>query len=85
MKQPFRMVERGRMDLVIANRFTGEKIIVDLELKKVVPLLPPVQVDPLYHYLHRKHADLVARVTSALKIMQKSGRIDSIKRKFGIL
>jgi polar amino acid transport system substrate-binding protein len=80
----FRMVAAGRMDLALANRFTGEKIIDDLGLDNVVMIRPPVQVDPLFHYLHNKHAGLVPRITAVLSRMEVDGEIDTIRSRYGV-
>jgi polar amino acid transport system substrate-binding protein len=80
----FRMVASGRMDLALANRFTGEKIIHDLNLANVVMLRPPVEVDPLFHYLNKKHAELVPKITAALRSMEADGEIDAIRQRYGV-
>ena len=80
----FRMVASGRMDLALANRFTGEKIIHDLNLTNVVMLRPPVAVDPLFHYLNKKHAELVPQITAVLRRMEADGEIKAIRRRYGV-
>ena len=80
----FRMVAAGRMDLALANRFTGEKIIHDLRLDNVVMIKPPVQVDLLFHYLHKMHAGLVPQITAVLRRMEVDGAIDAIRSRYGI-
>ncbi len=79
----FRMVASGRMDLALANRFTGEKIIHDLKLTKIGMLRPPVEVDPLFHYLNKKHADLVPKITAVLRRMEADGEIKAIRQRYG--
>ncbi|MEJ2374409.1 MAG: transporter substrate-binding domain-containing protein [Pseudolabrys sp.] len=79
----FRMVASGRMDLALANRFTGETIIHDLKLTNVVMLRPPVEVDPLFHYLNKKHADLVPQITAVLRRMEADGEIKAIRQRYG--
>jgi len=80
----FRMVASGRMDLALANRFTGAKIIHDLKLTNVVMLRPPVEVDPLFHYLHKKHAGLVPQIAAVLRRMEADGEIEAIRRRYGV-
>jgi polar amino acid transport system substrate-binding protein len=79
----FRMVASGRMDLALANRFTGEKVIRDLKLTNVVMLRPPVEVDPLFHYLNKKHAELVPQITAVLRRMEADGEIKAIRQRYG--
>jgi polar amino acid transport system substrate-binding protein len=83
-RSAFLMVEKGRMDVAVANLFTGQKLIEELKLKKTIMLSPPVQVDPLFHYLHRKHESLVPNVTARLRTMKKSGRFEEIKKNSGL-
>jgi len=80
----FMMVSKGRADLAIANRFTGAQIIAKLELGNVVMLNPPVQRNPLYHYLHKKHQALSVQITRVLKDMAASGTIAEIRKKYGV-
>ena len=80
----FRMVATGRMDLALANRFTGERVINELGLDTVVMISPPVQVDPLYHYLNKKHADLVPQITAVLREMEADGEIEAIRSGYGV-
>jgi len=83
VKQAFQMVSLGRKDVAIANKFTGLSIIKNWELsKKIVMLKPAVQVDPLYHYLHKKHQALVPKITTAMNKMKKSGRFEEIYKQF---
>ena len=80
----FKMGDKGRMDIVIANRFTGAKVIQDQGLKHIVMLTPPLQRNPLYHYVHSRHRDLVDDVTRVLKSMQSQGDFSKILKQFGI-
>jgi polar amino acid transport system substrate-binding protein len=80
----FTMVEKGRMDIAIANRFSGAKIIKDHGLKNVKMLKPPVQRDPLYHYLHSKHGDFVDDITRVLTMMKTEGKFAGILEQFGV-
>jgi polar amino acid transport system substrate-binding protein len=78
------MVASGRMDLALANRFTGEKIIHNLGFDRIFMLKPAVEVDPLFHYLNKKHAGLVPEITAVLRRMEMAGEIDAIKRRYGV-
>ena len=80
----FRMVAAGRMDVVLAGRYPGEAAIERLKLDNVFLLQPSVQVYPLYHYLHRNHADLVPRLIDVMIRMQAEGEMDAIRQKHGI-
>ena len=79
-----KMVEKGRKDIAIANRFSGAKIIADHGLKNVVMLVLAVQRDPLYHYVHSKHRDLIDDVTRILRSMEERGEFARILEQFGV-
>lgn len=79
-----RMVARGRIDVAIVNRFAGERLLHDLELANVHMLLPPLQQDPIFHYLHSRHSDLLVPVTNVLSEMEVSGEIAAIRQKYGL-
>ena len=48
-------------------------------------LLPPVQRDPLFHYIHSNHSDLVADVTGVMKSMKQHGDFARILNQFGVV
>lgn len=77
-EQGFLMVESGHADITIANRYRGLKILNDLGIQDVRLLNPPLEMTPLYHYLHLKHVHLVPKITSVLRKMKANGRIDEI-------
>lgn len=76
-----KMVSKGRMDVAIANRFSGLDTIKELKLDSVRIVTPPVQTDPLFHYLNVKHRTLVPRVTKILLGMKADGVFDEIMAK----
>ncbi|MDC0336149.1 transporter substrate-binding domain-containing protein [Pseudodesulfovibrio sp.] len=67
-----------RLDVVIGDRPWAEKQggLCDARINE-----PPLVVIPLYHYLHKRHAGLVPKITQVLMEMQKSGEIEAIVRK----
>jgi polar amino acid transport system substrate-binding protein len=83
-KQAFLMVDKGRRDVVIANRFTGLSVIKEMNLNEIVMLTPPVQVDPLYHYLNKKHKAMVPQITAVLREMEQEGKFQEIYKQFQV-
>jgi polar amino acid transport system substrate-binding protein len=83
-KQAFLMVDKGRRDVVVANRFTGLLVIKEMNLNEIVMLTPPVQVDPLFHYLHKKHKALVPQITAMLRKMKHEGKFQEIYKQFQV-
>lgn len=80
----FKMLSAGRMEIAIANRFSGQKMIRELGLKNVVMLVPPLQANPLFHYLHKKHAALVPKITAAMQRLKTSGQMAEILKKLKV-
>lgn len=79
--QCFKMLNNGRIDLVVESRDDGLYTIKKLKLQGIHVLEPPLETTNLYHYLHKKHMDLVPRVTKALTEMESEGRIKEIRKK----
>lgn len=79
-----KMVDKGRMDVAIANRFSGLDTINQLNLTDVRMLTPAVQTDPLFHYLHVKHRALTDRVTNILRRMKMAGTFNKILAKYNV-
>jgi polar amino acid transport system substrate-binding protein len=81
-KQAFKMLNLGRIDVAIANKFTGLSIIKTFALDNIKMLDPPVQVEPLYHFLNKKHKALVPKVAMELLKMKINGRVQVIYKEF---
>lgn len=75
----FELLVHDRLDIVIG----GEQELLKQMSQYPSGLLhiasPPIQIAPLYHYLHKKHAALIPRITAVLSAMEKSGRIRAIR------
>jgi len=76
----FNMLTRGRVDVVVAEYFDVLPALRTLDLKTVRLLQPPLAFNPMYHYLHKRHADLVPRIDRALRDMRREGRMLEIQR-----
>ena len=80
--QLFRILEAGRVDLAVSSRLTGLSISGKLGFTEIRPLSPPLSTFPVFHYLHRKNADLLPRITAVLEEMESRGRFDEIEKMF---
>lgn len=74
----FAMLESDRVDAVLTEYLEALPTLKGLEMEDVHMLEPPYAAKPMYHYLHKKHADLVPRIDAVLKHMQKTGRLQAI-------
>jgi ABC-type amino acid transport substrate-binding protein len=76
--QSFLMVDKGRADITISNKYRGLYIVNKLNIHDVHPIEPPLEYTSLHHYLHKKNVKLLPKITAVLSKMKQSGRIDNI-------
>lgn len=82
----FLMLAEGRFDIAVAPRTVGLMHLTRLSnlygeyenFQHISVLEPPIKKDPLYHYLHAKHTDIVPRLTMVLEDMNSNGDIQTI-------
>jgi len=77
-----RMLDVGRIDLFVADAFSGLVKVKQMGLQDRVRVLSPplVRID-IYHYLHRRHAELAKRVEAVLVEMQASGELAQLRER----
>ncbi len=80
LRQAFLKMTLGRSDVVVANRASGVAAIKELNLQDVKMLSPPLATFPVFHYLNKRHADLVPKLTGILQQMQKDKTIENIQK-----
>ncbi|MEF2231334.1 MAG: transporter substrate-binding domain-containing protein [Pseudodesulfovibrio sp.] len=76
----FNLLLQGRVDLAVVEYFDVLPALRSLDLKTVRMLQPPLAFNPMHHYLHRRHADLVPRIDKVLRDMAAEGRMLAIQR-----
>ena len=74
------MLSSERIELAIAARTNGLVALQNINAKNIHIIEPPIRRYPLYHYLHKKHKDLVPKLDIVLQQMQESGRIEAIRK-----
>lgn len=75
--QAFAMLEKNRVDIVIAKPSVG------IAFRKKNPNLRPVgrfEVHDLYMYLHKKHQHLIPGIESEIRAMEKDGTLSKIEQ-----
>lgn len=77
-EQMFRMLDEGRVDVVLYTRADGILLTRELGLYSVAPLSPSLRDVDLYLYLNRKHEALVPRLTQALRDIKADGTYNRI-------
>lgn len=68
-----RMLAAGGCDVAIMERNNGLARSAMTAEPPLLRLLPPMEIMPLYIYLHKSHAALVPKVAAALKQMRADG------------
>lgn len=76
--QSFQMLELDRVQVVIASRWDGLEYVKAIGSKTIKALSPSIVTNPLYHYLHYQHAEIVPRLTVAIQDMHQDGSISRI-------
>lgn len=80
MRQAFLKMNLGRTDIVVANRASGLAVLKELHMNDVRVLKPSLASFAVFHYLHKKHEDLVPKLTAALKQMQNDKTIENMQK-----
>jgi polar amino acid transport system substrate-binding protein len=76
----FTMLETGRLDVAVTEYFEALPMLKEMQPHNFRLLLPPLAYKPMYHYLHKQHADLVPGIDRALRDMRREGRMQEIQR-----
>ncbi|WP_421903163.1 substrate-binding periplasmic protein [Maridesulfovibrio sp.] len=72
LTQAFKMMSKRRVDVVLADQYTG-KIGADFSNVEHVYFSPPLLSSTAHHYLSSVHSDLVPRLAKVFKDMFKDG------------
>ncbi len=75
----FRMLNNARVDIAISPRLNGRYQIKVLGITGIHELSPPVQKFELFHYLHKKNASLVSKLSVVLSDMRNSGELERLR------
>jgi len=71
---------KGRADIALLVDIDGLVARSRLGLTQVKMLQPYLVTQPLFHYLHSDHAELLPKVDAVLSQMEKSGELDQLRR-----
>lgn len=78
-EQILKMLEIGRIDIGIVNEFDANLQLKKLDFSdKLVVISNPLVTEELYHYIHVKHKDLIARVDSKILEMKENGELKKL-------
>ena len=70
-EQLFRLLELGRIEVALYERWLGLALARKHGLKDVAPLSPALARREMFIYLHKRHAALVPKIAEALRAMKR--------------
>ncbi len=79
-EQLFRLLARDRIEVALYTRWMGEALIDKNKFKGIYRLTPPLEQREMFIYLHKRHADLVPKIASALRDLKKEGFYQKVQR-----
>ncbi len=79
LQQAFAKLERGRCDIVLANRITGLALLRGQAKSGIAVVGAPLTAFPVFHYLHDRHLALLAAVTASLQEMERDHSLAQIQ------
>jgi len=75
----FRMLETGRVDVVIYHKMDSLYILKELGLDKTIHMLTPdLQEVNMYHYIHKSNESHISRLTALMLKMQDDGSLQEL-------
>lgn len=72
-EQLFKMLDAGRVDIVLYTLADGTSLLKELGISGVVPIAPSLRDADMYLYLNKKHQTHVPRISQALREMKADG------------
>jgi len=78
--QLLKMLQRDRLEIVIATSWLGRQYLVEHRLSEIAELDPPLARTDMFVYLHRRRADLVPELSAALRAVKEDGTYQRLER-----
>lgn len=77
--QAVKLLQVGRFEAAVFPRTNGICAIRKANVLDIKPVGKPLIKTKLYHYLHKKNANMVIKIQTVLEEMEQSGRIAEIR------
>lgn len=71
----FRLLNSGKVDVVLTNTIDGNLALARLGLNNVITMKKPLARLPLYHYIHKNHHDLIPIIDIEIQRMKLNGEL----------
>ncbi len=79
-KQIYQMLKYGRIDVAVLPEMVAKTVAIRTGVAIKI-LSPALEVVPLYHYLHKRHAAVVPQLTETLREMERTGSIELLTQR----
>lgn len=77
----FEQLDVGNVDVVIATDLIGGlEVLKNFPNRKIRTHGPALKVVSLFHYVHKRHADLVPLLNKEIELLRKNGELDNLYR-----
>lgn len=74
-----KMMNLGRVDVIVLPEIDGLFALSLLNLNQEIKLLQPsLEAIPTYHFLHKKHQNLIKRLTKVMERMEADGSLSEL-------
>jgi polar amino acid transport system substrate-binding protein len=80
MEHAMQKLIMGRTDVVVGNRLSGLAALEALKVDDVHALSPALASFPVFHYVHKKNAELVPALQAALLAMKADRTIERLQK-----
>lgn len=82
-KQLFNMLDKNRCDVIIIARLTSIPLVLNfIKKENNQTYQSTLQEYPLFHYLHKKNADLLPKLVKVLEEMEEEGIISDMRSQY---
>lgn len=78
-KQLLRMLSVARIKIGVLSHINGLAQVRMLHFDHIMVQQPPLNRQPLYHYLHKKNEALVSRIDTVIKEMLSDGSLETLQ------
>ncbi|HSG06328.1 MAG TPA: transporter substrate-binding domain-containing protein [Nitrospiria bacterium] len=78
IEELFFLLDNGRVDLVLFEKWTGLHWIQSSGKKDMHLLTPPLAERPMFMYLNKKHRDLIPKIVNAIREIKADGTYQKV-------
>jgi len=80
--QLFQILKKDRVDIIVLAYFNAIKELNKIDFPDIKLLKPSIFLHPVYHYLHKKHQDLIPKLDKVIQEMTKEGLIKKYRDQY---